>query len=142
MHVNDSAVLLDDMNRMLAAQEFLRPYGPEVTRMGRGEAEVVLPYRTSFDRPGGVVNGIVIMAAADVAMWVAIMTLRGLEESWVTSHLNTAFLNPARAEAIACTATVHKLGKRTCYGSAECRGVANGQLVAHYTIAYARVTPR
>ncbi|MBI4693595.1 MAG: PaaI family thioesterase [Gammaproteobacteria bacterium] len=138
--MNESAVSREVLDALLAGEDFLKPYGPEVASVGTGCCEILIPYRRSFDRPGGVVNGIVIMAAADVAMWCAIMTLRGLSESWVTSQLNTAFLHPAREEAIACTATVLRLGRRTCYGSAECRGVASGRLVAHYTVAYARVT--
>jgi len=100
-----------------------------------------VPYASSLERPGGVVNGIVIMGAADVAMWLAILTRRGAAEQWVTTDLKTAFLRGARETDIECVARVLKLGKRTAYGTAECRA-GNGELLAHHVISYALVPPR
>jgi hypothetical protein len=45
------------------------------------------PFRQSLERPGGIVSGLTMMGAADVAMWLAIMTLRGMDEHWVTSDM-------------------------------------------------------
>jgi acyl-coenzyme A thioesterase PaaI-like protein len=73
-------------------------------------------------------------------MWLAIMTLRGVAEHWVTSDMKTAFLKGARGEDISCTAHVLKPGKRTMYGTAECRGAQAG-LVAHHVLTYARAEP-
>ena len=80
----------------------------------------------------------ILMGAADVAMWLAIMTLRGTAERWVTSDMKTAFLRGAREEDILCTARVLKPGKRSMYGTAECHGAASG-LVAHHVLTYAKV---
>jgi len=80
----------------------------------------------------------ILMGAADVAMWLAIMTLRGTAEHWVTSDMKTAFLRGAREEDILCTARVLKPGKRSMYGTAECHGAASG-LVAHHVLTYAKV---
>jgi acyl-coenzyme A thioesterase PaaI-like protein len=91
-----------------------------------------------MDRPGGVTTGITIMGAADVAMWLAIMTERGTAEQWVTADMKTAFLKGARETDISCTARVLKIGKRTAYGTAECRA-ANGDLLAHHVLTYALV---
>jgi acyl-coenzyme A thioesterase PaaI-like protein len=79
-----------------------------------------------------------IMGAADVAMWLAIMTRRGTAERWVTTDMKTAFLSSARATDIYCAAQLLKLGRRTAYGSAECRD-AGGLLLAHHVISYALV---
>jgi acyl-coenzyme A thioesterase PaaI-like protein len=81
------------------------------------------------------------MGAADVAMWLAIMTLRGAGEQWVTTDLKTAFLKGARETNVVCTARVLKLGKRTAYGTAECRAT-DGDLLAHHVLSYAFVTAR
>jgi acyl-coenzyme A thioesterase PaaI-like protein len=78
------------------------------------------------------------MGAADVAMWLAIMTQRGTAERWVTTDMKTAFLSSARETDIYCAAQVLKLGKRTAYGSAECRD-SGGGLLAHHVISYALV---
>jgi acyl-coenzyme A thioesterase PaaI-like protein len=78
------------------------------------------------------------MGAADVALWLAIMTQRGTAEHWVTSDMKTAFLRSARQEAFLCTARVLKLGKRSAYGTAESRGAASG-LLAHHVLTYVKV---
>ena len=85
-----------------------------------------------------MVSGMTIMGAADVAMWLAIMTERGTTERWVTTDMKTAFLSSARETDIHCVARILKLGKRTSYGSAECRD-AGGRLLAHHVISYALV---
>ena len=80
------------------------------------------------------------MGAGDVAMWLAIMTLRGVAETWVTTDMKTAFLRSARPEDVMCTAKVLKLGRRTAHGTAECVGARTG-LLAHHVISYAKVDP-
>jgi uncharacterized protein (TIGR00369 family) len=129
---------LEELARILAAAAFLKPFGLVVESCAPGECAVRVPYDASLNRPGGIVSGIAIMGAADVAMWLAIMTRRGTAEQWVTTDLKTAFLNSARATDIHCAARVLKLGKRTAYGSAECRSDA-GDLLAHHVISYALI---
>ena len=130
----------DDLNAILDGAEFLQAFGLRAESCAPGECTLLLPYAGSLERPGGIVNGIAIMGAADVAMWLAIMTLRGLEEQWVTTDLKTAFLKGARRTDIHCLARVLKLGKRTAYGTAECRDDA-GELLAHHVLSYARIAP-
>ena len=126
------------MNQVLAQTPFLRPYGFRVETAAPGECTLVVPFLRSLERPGGIVSGMALMGAADVAMWLAIMTLRGASEQWVTSDMKTAFLRSAREEDIACTARVLKPGSRTMYGAAECRAAGAG-LVAHHVLTYSRV---
>ena len=59
---------------------------------GAGECTIEVPFRDEFERPGGAVSGPVFMAAADVAIWLAVVTRRGTSETWVTADLRTAFL--------------------------------------------------
>jgi len=120
---------------ILANAAFLQPFGLELESCAPGECTVVVPYALSLERPGGIVSGISLMAAADVAMWLAIMTQRGTAEQWVTTDMKTAFLSSARRTDVACTARVLKLGKRTAYGTAECRD-AGGNLLAHHVLSY------
>jgi len=134
------AAQLSELNQLLADTPFLRPYGFRVESTGVGECTLVVPFQSSLERPGGIVSGLTVMGAADVAMWLAIMTLRGMDEQWVTSDMKTAFLRSARGEDISCSARVLKPGKRTMYGTAECRSAAVG-LVAHHVLTYARVEP-
>jgi uncharacterized protein (TIGR00369 family) len=132
------ACTLDDLTQILAGSTFLKPYGFVVKSCAPGECTVVVPYAAALERPGGIVSGMTIMGAADVAMWLAIMTRRGVTERWVTTDMKTAFLSSARETDIYCVAQVLKLGKRTAYGTAECRD-AGGRLLAHHVISYALV---
>ena len=126
------------LDRVLAATPFLEPYGFRVEAAGAGECTLIVPFHPALERPGGIVSGMTLMGAADVAMWLAIMTLRGVEERWVTSDMKTAFLRSARNEDIVCSARVLKAGRRTTYGTAECRSASAG-LIAHHVLTYARV---
>ena len=132
------ACTLDELAQVLTDTAFVKPYGFVVRSCAPGECTLVVPYTASLERPGGIVSGITIMGAADVAMWLAIMTQRGTAERWVTTDMKTAFLSSARETDIYCAAQVLKLGKRTAYGSAECRD-AGGRLLAHHVISYALV---
>jgi acyl-coenzyme A thioesterase PaaI-like protein len=128
----------EELAHLLANAAFLKPFGFVIQSCAPGECTIVAPYAASLERPGGILSGITIMGAADVAMWLAIMTERGTAEQWVTTDLKTAFLNSARGTDVSCSARVLKLGKRTAYGTAECRA-ANGDLLAHHVLSYALV---
>jgi acyl-coenzyme A thioesterase PaaI-like protein len=132
------ACTLEELTEVLANTRFIKPYGLLVQSCAPGECTVVVPYASSLERPGGIVSGMIIMGAADVAMWLAIMSRRGTAERWVTSDMTTAFLRSARDTDIYCTARILKLGKRRSYGTAECRDVG-GLLLTHHAISYALV---
>ena len=129
---------IDELNQVLADTPFLQPYGFVVESATSGECRLLVPFMQNLERPGGIVSGMTLMGAADVAMWLAIMTIRGTSEHWVTSDMKTAFLRSAREENISCIARVLKPGKRTIYGTAECHGSVSG-LVAHHVLTYSKV---
>ena len=64
---------LSELNQLLADTPFLRPCGFRVESTGVGECALIVPFRPSLERPGGIVSGLTMMGAADVAMWLAIM---------------------------------------------------------------------
>src|SRR5579863_10746309 len=111
------ACTLAELTQVLADTAFLKPCGFVVQSCAPGECSIVVPYAPSSERPGGTVSGMTIMGAADVAMWLAIMTERGTTERWVTTDMKTAFLSSARGTDIHCLARILKLGKRTAYGT-------------------------
>ncbi len=135
----ESLVTVDALQETLADSPFLRHYEFVVKSCTHGECELLVPFNDSIERPDGIISGMAIMGAADVAMWLAIMTMRGLDERWVTSDMQTAFLRSGRAEAVQCTARVLRLGRRSAFGAAECRGVNSGDLLAHHSVRYAKV---
>ena len=138
MTVSTPTVL--DLQRVLDGTAFLEPYGFRVESAAPGECRVRIPFLRSLERPGGIISGMMLMGAADVAMWLAIMTLRGVAERWVTADMKTAFLRSARDEDIVCAARILKPGRRSMYGTAECLG-AHRQLVAHHVLTYSQVEP-
>jgi acyl-coenzyme A thioesterase PaaI-like protein len=136
----ESLVTVEDLRQTLAESPFLRHYGLLVAHCAHGECELIVPFDASLERPGGIISGMAIMGAADVAMWLAIMTMRGRDEHWVTSDMQTAFLRGGRAESVQCLARVLRLGGRGAYGTAESRGQNSGDLLAHHTVRYAKLT--
>jgi uncharacterized protein (TIGR00369 family) len=122
---------------LLDQSKFIRHYGFRVVRTGADACVIELPHKPLLERPGGIVNGPALMAAADCAMWLAIKTRLGIEHDALTSELNTAFLAPAKGEHVYCTAKILKLGRRRIYGVAECHG-RNGNLFSHHTVTYVR----
>ena len=126
------------LQRLLERSRFVNAYGLKLVAISDDECTIAMPFRRSFERPGGTVNGPAFMAAADCAMWLAIKRHIGLEHDAVTSELNTAFLNAARRQTVYCTARVLKLGKRIVYGTAECHD-RKGRVFTHHTITYARI---
>jgi uncharacterized protein (TIGR00369 family) len=133
-----SKATVAELNAVLEQTAFLKPYGFSVASCNAGVCTVHVPFDPALERPGGIVSGMTLMGAADVAMWLAVMTLRGTTEHWVTTDMKTAFLRSARQQDLWCTARVLKPGRRTMYGTAECQDAASG-LLAHHVLTYARV---
>ena len=129
------------LQALLDRSRFLRPYGFRVVSVKAGRCTLELPHRASLERPGGIINGPALMAAADCAMWLAIKAKLGVEGDALTSELNTAFLAPAKSEHVYCTARILKLGRRLIYGVAECV-TAEGRLLTHHTVTYVRPEAR
>src|SRR5213594_1524092 len=108
-----------ELQQILTDVAFTRNFGFRLHSIGYGECVLTVPFQQAFERPGGVVSGQVFMAAADVAMWLAIMTRLGARHGSVTAGMTSAFLGAARREPFRCTARVVKLGRRLVYGVAE-----------------------
>jgi uncharacterized protein (TIGR00369 family) len=125
------------LQQLLDAVRFVRTYGFRVAAVGDGACTLELPHRPILERPGGIINGPALMAAADCAMWLAIKSRFGLEYDALTSELNTAFLAPAKAEHVYCTAKILKAGRRRIYGTAQCHN-RRGRLFTHHTVTYVR----
>ena len=135
------AVTESELQELLSVVPFTRQYGFQLHALGEGECAIAVPFQAVFERPGAVVSGQVFMAAADVAMWLALMTRLGKDDRSVTADMTTAFLSAARREDFRCRATILKLGARLVYGVAECRTL-EGKLLTHHGITYIRAPDR
>ena len=125
------------LQKLLDRSRFLRPYGFRVISVNNTKCTLELPHKAALERPGGIINGPALMAAADCAMWLAIKARIGVDNDALTSELTTAFLAPAKGEHVYCTARILKMGRRRIYGVAECHG-RKGNLFSHHTLTYVR----
>jgi acyl-coenzyme A thioesterase PaaI-like protein len=135
------AVTEGEIRELLSSVAFTRQYGFRLHALADGECVIDVPFQAMFERPGAVVSGQVFMAAADVAMWLALMTRLGKDDASVTADMTTAFLAAARREAFRCRASILKLGARLVYGVAECRTL-EGKLLTHHGVTYIRAGGR
>ena len=125
------------LQKLLDRSRFIRTYGFRVVSVNKDKCVLELPHRPILERPGGIINGPALMAAADCAMWLAIKAHIGVDGDALTSELNTAFLAPAKGGHVYCTARILKMGRRRIYGVAECHG-KKGNLFSHHTVTYVR----
>jgi len=123
------------LQKLLNASKFIRHYGFRVVRSNEESCVIELPHKPLLERPGGIINGPALMAAADCAMWLAIKTRIGVDKDALTAELNTAFLSPAKGEHVYCTARILKVGRRSIYGTAECHS-KSGQIYSHHTVTF------
>jgi uncharacterized protein (TIGR00369 family) len=131
------AVTKRELKTILSEAPFLKEYGFRLHSVADGMCQLRVPFRNTFERPGGIISGPVFMAAADVAIWLAIMTRPGKDDPSVTIDMKTAFLTWASKEEFRCTARLLRMGKRMIYGIAECAD-KRGKLLTHHTITYIR----
>lgn len=131
------AVSESELHQLLSEVSFNRQHGFQLHSFADGECTLLVPFQKDFERPGGIVAGQVFMAAADVAMWLAIMTKLGMRDGSVTAEMKTNFLSGAKEEDILCHAKILKLGRRLIYGVSECTNL-QGKLLTHHTITYIR----
>ena len=103
-----------------------------------GEVVFALPVHPRHVHGGGVMCGQTMMAAADTAMVLAIMTHLGEFKPMTTVQMQTSFLRPiAGGSADArMTARVLRMGRAIVFGEIEIADAA-GKLVAHATTTYA-----
>jgi uncharacterized protein (TIGR00369 family) len=127
--------LKQELQALLDRSKFVSSYGFQVVSVGEEKCVIELPHRPELERPGGIINGPALMAAADCAMWLAIKFRIGIDKDALTSELNTAFLSAAKAEHVYCTARILKFGRRSIYGTAECHS-KDGKIFSHHTVTY------
>ena len=87
-------------------------------------------------RPGGTVSGPIIMALADVAMYVAVLSAIGWVPLAVTTNLTINFLRKPAPRDLLAEARLIKLGRRLAVGEVGIRSDGDDNLVAHVTSTY------
>lgn len=102
-----------------------------------GEVVMSLPVAPKQVHGGGVLCGQAMMAAADTAMILAIVTKLGEFKPMTTVQLQTSFLRPVAGDAgeVRVIARVLRMGRKLVFGEIELLD-AQGELAAHATTTY------
>jgi len=94
-------------------------------------------YSDQMLRPGGTISGPTLMALADFAMYVVLLSAIGPVGLAVTTSLNINFLRkgPPRQDVLAA-ARLLKLGKRLAIGEVNLLSGSSPDPIAHATSTY------
>ena len=109
-----------------------------------GNAAATLSYTVGADdlRPGGTVSGPVLMAVADVALYVAILGEIGIVPLAVTTSLTINFLRkPLPDTRIVGVCKLLKVGKALAVGEVALYSEGSADAVAHAVGTYS-IPPR
>lgn len=88
-------------------------------------------------RPGGTVSGPTLMALADFAMYVVLLSAIGPVGLAVTTSLNINFLRKGQpGQDVVAAAKLLKLGKRLAVGEVNLLSGTNPDPIAHVTSTY------
>ena len=117
---------------------WLSELGLRVLEARPGEVVLALPVAPRHVHSGGVLCGQTMMAAADTAMVLAVMTRLGGFKPMSTVQLQTSFLRPIPGPGgeARVTARVLRMGRSLVFGEIAVAG-ADGALAAHATTTYA-----
>ena len=135
--MSSPAASLDQLQALLDETRFTRLLKIRVERIGDGSCRVSTPFDADFERPGGIVAGLVFITAADVAVWLAIKTRLGMGDASVTSDMSTSFLAPLVGGTLYADAQITKIGRRLINATARCED-ATGKTLAQHIVTYAR----
>jgi uncharacterized protein (TIGR00369 family) len=120
--------------------EFPQAFGDGDTRVENADGETCRlrqRYNERMLRPGGTVSGPTLMALADCAMYVVLLSAIGPVGLAVTPNLNINFLRKGQAgQDVVAEAKILKLGKRLAVGEVTLLSGDSRDPVAHVTATY------
>ena len=118
--------------------DWVRELELRVLEARAGEVVLLLPVTPRHVHAGGVLCGQTMMAAADTAMVLAVMTQLGGFKPMTTVQLQTSFLRPVAGSSGSArvVARVLRMGKSLVFGEVQVLD-AGGELAAHATTTYA-----
>jgi len=120
--------------------EFPQSFGSGDTTIESADGTTCLlrqRYSERMLRPGGTVSGPTLMALADCAMYVVLLSAIGPIGLAVTTNLNINFLRKGQAgQDILAEAKILKLGKRLAVGEVNLLSGTSPDPIAHVTSTY------
>ena len=113
---------------MAMDSELFRAVGYKVVKVGRGRAELDLPFSKPVGRRGGMVHGGIIMYTLDNVCGIAVMTVNpGVDQ--LTMELKVSFLEPMRKGPFRAIGRVVRVGNAVAVAEGEVRD-SDGKLCA------------
>ncbi len=109
----------------------------QLATVGPGEVTLRLPHSAQLSRVGGMLCGQAMMAAADTAMVLALISHFGAFRPRSTVQLSSSFLKPLSGQDALVTARVLRAGKSMAFGEIDLRGAEDGQSVFRASTTYA-----
>ena len=116
---------------------WVQALGLRVESFQTDEVVLRLPRNDQLARIGGMVCGQAMMAAADTAMVLAIVTRLGTRRPMTTVQQNSSFLKPLANQDALVTARVVRAGKNLVFGEIDIAGADDGKSVCRASTTYA-----
>lgn len=104
--------------------------------LGAGTCTLRLFHHPRHLRPGGTMSGPAAMLVADLAVYVAVLSVIGRVPLAVTTSLHINFLAKPRPADLVGEARLLKVGRRLCVGETTIFGAGEAAPVAHATATY------
>jgi len=121
-------------------KEFPQAFASGDISIERADGETCLireRFQDRMLRPGGTVSGPTLMALADVAMYVVLLSAIGPVGLAVTTNLNINFMRKgAPGQDVLAAAKILKLGKRLAVGEVSLMSGTSPDPIAHVTATY------
>jgi uncharacterized protein (TIGR00369 family) len=126
--------------RTFLHHEFPQAFAAGDIAIERADGEACLlrqRYSDRMLRPGGTISGPTLMALADCAMYVVLLSAIGPVGLAVTTSLNINFLRKgAPGRDVLAAARILKLGKRLAVGEVSLLSDGSTEPIAHVTATY------
>ena len=136
-----SAYSIAELENVLAEKfaHWVRDLDLTVAGSDASHVELIMHPSAKLEREGGIVSGQALMAAADTAMALLLISL--LKRPCATVDMNTSFLRPAAGSDLSVRAEIVRLGRSLAFVRAALTAVDGGKLVATATATYAVAPP-
>ena len=116
---------------------WVQALGLRVEAFEAGVVTLRLPRNGQLSRVGDMLCGQAMMAAADTAMVLALISHFGAFRPCTTVQMNTSFLKPLSGQDALIEARLLRAGKALAFGEIDIRGADDGKSVCRASTTYA-----
>lgn len=132
-----SKITIPEIQAILDAElPLVEVLGMQVEEVAAGTCRVRMRFKPDLIRPGGTVAGPAMMALADLAMYVVVLSLVGPVDLAVTTNLNINFLRKPGQKDMIAEGRILKSGKRLAVVEVDLYSEGDPHMVAHVTGTY------